>query len=314
MATVLITGGTGMIGNQITSLLLEKGYEVIILTRKNKSGEEYRIPAVRYYSWDINNQIIDPKSIECTDYIIHLAGAGVADKRWTERRKKEIVESRINSSKLIISALTNYPNKVKAIISASAIGWYADNQFLKGGENFTHTEDELPDISFLGNTCKLWEESILPVEELEKRLIRYRIGIVLSNKGSALMKFLKPLKFGIAPIMGNGKQIMSWIHIDDLCRLFVFAIENQNLKGVFNAVSPEPVSNLNFIKKLAAITNNRWFFLVYIPSKFLKIILGKMSIEILKSTNVSALKIQSEGFVFKYPDLENALNKLIKND
>ena len=313
MSTVLITGGTGMIGNQITSLLLEKGYEVIILTRKHNSVEERKIPTVRYYSWDINNQVIDPKSIECTDYIIHLAGAGVADKRWTEKRKKQIVESRINSSKLIVTALTIYPNKVKAIISASAIGWYDDKQFLKNDKCFSHTEDELPDISFLGNTCKLWEESILPVENLGKRLIRFRIGIVLSNKGGALMKFLKPLKFGIAPIMGNGKQIMSWIHIDDLCRLFVFAIENQNLKGVFNAVSPEPVSNLNFIKKLAAIANKRWFFLVHIPSIILKIVLGKMSIEILKSTNVSALKIQTEGFVFNYPNLENALKKLIKN-
>jgi uncharacterized protein (TIGR01777 family) len=311
MASVLITGGTGMIGKRISTLLIEKGYEVIILTREHISSES--MPSLKYYSWDINNQIIDPKAIESADYIIHLAGAGVADKRWTETRKKEIVESRINSSKLIVNALTNYPNKVKAVISASAIGWYADKQLLSEEISYMHTEAELPDNSFLGNTCKLWEESILPVEKLGKRLIRFRIGIVLSNKGGALRKFLKPLKFGIAPIMGNGKQIMSWIHIEDLCRLFVFAIENQKLKGVFNAVSPEPVSNLNFIKKLAAIANKRWFFLVHIPSIILKIVLGKMSIEILKSTNVSALKIQTEGFVFNYPNLENALKKLIKN-
>ena len=312
MATVLITGGTGMIGNRIATLLLEKGYEVIILTREQHSISSVT-PSLKYYLWDINKQIIDPKALELTDYIIHLAGAGVADKRWTERRKKEIVESRINSSKLIVNALISYPNKVKAVISASAIGWYADRQLINSEKNFMHEEDELPDSSFLGNTCKLWEESILPVENLGKRLIRFRIGIVLSNKGGALMKFLKPLKFGIAPIMGNGKQIMSWIHIEDLCRLFVFAIENKKLEGVFNAVSPEPVSNLTFIKKLATIINNKCFFLIHIPSILLKIILGKMSIEILKSTNVSDFKILKEGFIFNYPNLDCALKELIKN-
>jgi len=312
MTTVLITGGTGMIGNRIAKLLLEKGYEVIILTREQHSKSSVT-PSLKYYLWDINNQIIDPKALELADYIIHLAGAGVADKRWTERRKKEIVESRINSSKLIVNALISYPNKVKAVISASAIGWYADRQLINSEKNFIHVEDELPDSGFLGNTCKLWEESILPVENLGKRLIRFRIGIVLSNKGGALMKFLKPLKFGIAPIMGNGKQIMSWIHIEDLCRLFVFAIENQKLTGVFNAVSPEPVSNLNFIKKLASISNNRCFFLVHIPSSVLKIILGKMSIEILNSISVSASKIQNEGFIYNYPILDNALRELIQD-
>jgi uncharacterized protein (TIGR01777 family) len=179
--------------------------------------------------------------IASADYIIHLAGANVAEKRWTDKRKKEIVESRTQSGALLVTSLQQIPNKVKAVISASAMGWYGPDTTQSRQHGFK--EDAPPANDFLGNTCKLWEESIKPVETLGKRLVVFRFGIVLSNGGGALQEFKKPLKFGIAAIIGNGKQIISWIHIDDLCRLLLFALEHENISGVYNAVAPQTISN-----------------------------------------------------------------------
>ncbi|HVM87790.1 MAG TPA: TIGR01777 family oxidoreductase [Puia sp.] len=309
MPTILITGGTGLIGTALTKMLLKKNYEVIILTRSMDTGHQAsEINHVRYAHWDIKNQTVDTSAIREADYIVHLAGAAVADKRWTADRKKEISESRIKSSELIIKSLKETPNKVKAVISTSAIGWYGPDNSSK---NIFKENDKAND-DFLGETCRHWEESINPVTAMHIRLVKIRTGIVLSSEGGALKEFMKPLRSGIAAILGNGRQMVSWIHIDDVCRIYVEAIENEKLSGVYNAVAPKPVSNKALVVALAKRMKGKFYIPVYVPSVILKFILGEMSIEVLKSATVSADKIRTTGFQFLYPGIESALNELVK--
>ena len=304
--TVLITGGTGLVGKALTGELVKKGYKVIILTR-NVNGKE-RLDSVMYAEWNVQKQEININALQLADYIIHLAGAGVVEKKWTTAYKKEIQESRTESSRLIIDALKNNVNKIKAIISASAIGWYgADAELVK-----PFTEADAADDSFLGQTCKLWEASIEPVTALGKRLVKLRTGIVLSNEGGALAEFKKPLRFGIAAVLGNGKQIVSWIHINDLCKLFIAGIENENLSGSYNAVAPNPVSNKTLTLTLAKAMKGKFFIPMRVPEFILKMMMGQRSIEILKSTTVSCKKILATGFEFSFNNIETALQDLVK--
>lgn len=305
MATVLITGGTGMIGRRLTQLLAAKGYEVIILSRQSPAPKP---GAVSYANWDVNRQTIDKEAIAKADHIIHLAGAGVADKRWSKKRKQEIVNSRTESSALIVKALTENPNKVKTVVSSSAIGWYGADTAKSRQNGFS--EEAPADTAFLGNTCRLWEESIDPVKELGKRLVKLRTGIVLSNEGGAFAAFKKPLKAGLATILGSGKQAISWIHVDDLCRMFIYAIEMEAMNGPYNAVAPHPVTNQYLTIALAKQMRGKFYIPVYVPAFVLKIMLGEMSIEVLKTTTVSCHKIQLAGFDFTYPTLEKAIAEL----
>lgn len=308
MATILITGGTGLIGKALTPMLTAKGSKVIILSRhphKNQTDA-----AVSYATWDVQQQTIDNNAITAADYIIHLAGANVGDKRWTKKRKQEIVESRIKSSELIIRALQQTPNKVQAVISASATGWYGPDTAQSKQKAF---KEDAPNANdFLGTTCKLWEESIEPVTAIGKRLVKLRTGIVLSNEGGALPEFKKPLKAGVAGILGSGEQCISWIHIDDICLAYIHAIENTEMSGAYNAVTPKPVTNKQLTLALAKQMRGSLFIPVHVPAFALKLALGEMSIEVLKSTNVCADKIRKAGFSFKYPSIEGALENLIK--
>ncbi len=308
MSTILITGGSGLIGSALTPQLIAHGHEVIIVSRTPKASHEENIS---YAAWDVKAQTINDNVIAKADYIIHLAGAGVADRRWTEERKKEIVESRTESSKLLIKALTETPNKVKAVISASAIGWYGDDENLKPKKK-AFTEEDVADTKFLGETCRLWEESINPPEQTGIRLVKLRLGIVLSNDGGALAEFKKPIKFGIAGILGSGKQVVSWIHIEDLCRMFIYAIEKEALHGAYNAVAPIPLRNKELTLTLAQKMKGRFFIPLHVPVFVLRLMLGEMSVEVLKSATVSCDKLQATGFSFLYPGIEAALEDLIR--
>ena len=300
MSTVLIAGGTGLIGTSLSRMLVSKGYNVIILTRSAKPSQGN----ISYSKWDINKSIIDKGVIEQSDHIIHIAGAGVADKRWTDKRKKEIVDSRIKSSELLINALKETNNRVQSVVSASAIGWYGPDQ---KGKIFTETDP--PNNDFLGETCRLWEQSIEPVKHLGKRLVILRTGIVLSNEGGAFVEFKKPMKAGIAAILGSGKQVISWIHVDDLCRMYIDGIETNNLSGVYNAVT-DHVTNKELIL-CTARARKKAFIPIHVPEFVLKLMLGEMSIEVLKSTTVDNSKIKHAGFKYLYPTLDAALNELV---
>lgn len=300
MATICITGGNGMIGKQLSNYLIKKGHQIIILSRKTFKTDNEKIT---YKKWDINNKFIDPDALLHTDIIIHLAGANVAEKRWTKKRKDEILKSRTESGKLLVHAIQTLPNNVKTIISASAIGWYGPDN----GKVFT---EEMPaHIDFLGSTCAAWETSMHPVKEMGIRLITLRIGIVLANEGGALTEFKKPIRFGIAPILGSGQQMISWIHIDDLCRMMDFAITHPEISGIYNATTPYPVTNKELILQLAKQTR-KFFIPIHVPAFALKIALGEMSIEVLKSCTTSSEKIKNAGFQFLYPSIESAIKQL----
>lgn len=316
MPTVLITGGTGMIGTALSRLLLQQGYDVIILSRNPiETASHYKASSLQnsfrpsgkifYARWDTEKKFLDPQALAQADYVVHLAGEGVAKKRWTKKRKEEIKKSRTQSSELLFHALSNQPNKVKAVVSASAIGWYGQDQ----GKPFVETDPVSQD--FLGETCKAWEESIDKVSSLGKRLVKYRLGLALSNEGGALVEFKRPVRFGIAAILGSGNQIYSWIHIDDLCRAFLHAIETPEVNGVYNLVAPDPVSNKEMTIGIAHAMNGNVYIPFKVPSFLLKLILGEMSIEVLKSATVDASKIQSTGFNFIYSNIKSALRHLI---
>ena len=305
MATILIGGGSGLIGQRLSAMLIEKGYDVIILSRKIKTSTN---PQLSYALWNTDTNTIDINAVAKSDYIINLAGEGVADKRWTNKRKKAIVDSRVKSCELIVQTLRNNANKVKAVFNASGISWYGDDDENKNG---AFTEDAPVTTDFLGETCKLWEESIEPIITLGKRLVKIRTGIVLSRMGGALPEFIKPARFGIAAILGSGKQMQSWIHIDDMCRLYIHALENEIVQGVYNAVAPKPVDIKTLVNTVAKKIKGSFYLPVYIPSFVLKIILGELSTEILKSITVSSQKIRDTGFQFVFPSIEAAVNDLV---
>lgn len=295
-----------MLGQYLTRLLIGKGYRVCWLSRR--AGETtIQGNRIQLFQWDIDEQRIDEKAISSADHIIHLAGAGVAEQRWTNKRKQEILDSRTKTSALIVKALREIPNKVQTVVSASAIGWYGPD---RADSKNPFTEDMPSYPGFLGDTCKAWEESIAPVTALGKRLVRLRIGIVLSGTGGAITEFKKPIRLGIMPIFSSGKQMVSWIHIYDLCNLFLYATENKAIEGVYNAVSPNPVSSRGLMMSLTRSMGKSWALPIPIPAFMLKILLGEMSIEILKSATVSSGKIDAAGFQFAYPTIDEALVNL----
>lgn len=305
MQTVLITGGTGMVGQGLTNYLIDRGYEVIVLTRSEKKSTRLQLS---FAKWDIEKQYIDIEALQKADIIVHLAGESVATKRWTKKRKQEIIDSRVQSGALLVKALTGNKHKVKTVISASAIGWYGPDTESSLANGFTETDPFDP--SYLGTTCKQWEESVHAIKQLGIRLVTFRIGIVFNKRGGALAEFIKPARFGVATILGPGNQMVSWIHQQDLCKMIGYAVENETVEGVYNAVSPEPVDNKSLVKAIAA-KMHKFHFTVSVPVFVLKIMLGEMSIEVLKSANVSSKKIESTGFQFDYPTLDKALSQLL---
>ncbi len=309
MATILITGGTGMVGRQLSKILSEANHRVIIITRKVPQAVAQNVFPYSYSLWNPEKCWMEASAIHQADYIIHLAGAGVADERWTKKRKEEILQSRVQGCKTLVKALTQIPNQVKGVFSASAIGWYGPDTDESRAKGFT--ENYPADPAFLGDTCRQWEESMLPVAALQKRLAIFRIGIVFDKSGGALPEFLQSLYFRVAAVLGRGQQVISWIHLHDLCRMFLFAIENDSVSGVYNAVAPQPISNRELNNQLGKYLYGKGFLSMPVPAWVLQIMLGEMSIEVLKSATVSAQKIQEAGFQFLYPSIRQAIAQIL---
>lgn len=308
MQTVVITGGTGLIGKALTDTLLKAGHTVIVLTRhpeKHTTSEK-----LRYAAWDPAAGTIDEMAIRSATAVLHLAGAGVADQRWTAKRKQEIRESRVKGGALICKAVAAIPNNIKVVVAASAIGWYGPDPVVPNPAPFQETAPAHDD--FLGSTCQAWEESMAPITEMGKRLVILRTGIVLAKEGGALAEFIKPLKLGFATILSSGKQMISWIHLQDLVRLYIYAMETSSWQGVFNAVAPTPVNNRKLVLTLAKELRGNSFLPVHVPGILLKLVMGEMSIEVLKSTTVSSSKLGEANFQFAFPAIEAALTALIK--
>lgn len=294
---ILITGGTGLVGKHLTKLLLDKGYTVSHLSRK--AGN---VPKVKTFLWDVPKGTIDANCIDNVDIIIHLAGAGIADKRWTDDRKQEIINSRTESIALIYNLLKQHPHQVKKVISASATGYYSNR-----GDDLM-TEESSPAGDFLGKCCIDWEQAVDEGESLGLEILKFRTGVVLTDEGGALKQLALPIKFGFGAPLGPGNQWIPWIHLQDVVDLYLFGIENP-IAGVYNMVAPNPVTN----QKLTIITAtqlNRPLWLPSVPAFTLKLALGEMSAVVLGSTKVSAEKIEKAGFQFKYPTIKEAIHEI----
>jgi uncharacterized protein (TIGR01777 family) len=295
----IISGGTGLIGTFLINTLLKGNIKVYVLTRTNKVSEN---PLLNYVKWDVINNTINGVFLEENICVVNLVGANVANGRWTNSRKKEILESRTNSTKLLYNYIANGSINCTYFVSASAIGIY-------GEKNEIFTEDSPIANDFLGETCKLWEDEVNNIRTLNIPVGILRLGIVLSKDGGALPEFLNSLKFKIAAVPASGKQIYSWIHIYDACNMIMYATQNL-LNEAYNAVAPNVCNS----EKLLTTLGKKYcgtFLKINIPSFFLKIILGEFSIEILKSVHVSCSKISKHGFNFKYPDIDNALENIV---
>lgn len=298
---ILITGATGLVGEALTSLLLQNGIKVNYLTT-SKNKIQYQ-PNFQGFYWNPESGIIDENCLLGVSAIINLAGANIV-KRWTSQYKEEIIESRILSVNLLCTTLKNNPHQVKQFISASAIGIYPDSLKNYYTEDFKNFDD-----SFLSNVVVKWEEAVSQIERLHIKVCKLRIGLVLSTKGGAFPKIAKPIKYGLAASFGSGKQLQSWIHIHDLANMFLFALQ-KNLSGTFNAVAPTPVTNYELTSTIAEIMDKP-FIMPNIPRFAMKMVLGEMHTLLFDSQNVSSQKITQAGFVFKYKTIHTALEQLL---
>lgn len=299
--SILLTGASGLVGTRLTDMLLQKGYQVAHLGRSKRPG---KVPS---YVWNVAKGEFDPEALNGVDAIIHLAGAGVAEKRWTSRRKKEILESRTKSSALLYETLKKINNKVRAVVSASAIGYYGFGL----DEKTLFTEESKPGNDYLSRVVVAWEREVDAIASLGIRIVKIRIGIVLSDKGGALKEMAGPIKIGIGSPLGSGKQILSWIHLDDLCAMFIRAVEDESMKGAYNAVSPQPVTNRDMTIVLAKVLN-RPLLLPPVPAFVLRIMIGEMTDIVVNGRNVSSEKIRKTGFTFKFTDLKSAFEALFQ--
>ncbi len=297
---VLISGGSGLIGTRLSEMLVEKGYEVIWLSRSGGTGVPYKV-----VTWDISRGTLDVEALEGLEAVVHLAGAGVADERWTKKRKEIIMNSRTESTTLLMNRLSEVKDKPKVFIGASAIGYYGANT-----GNVPIDEESVNGSDFLARVVLAWERASDPVELLGIRRTLLRVGVVLSADGGALPEILAPLKWGFGAPLGSGNQWMSWIHIEDLCRLFVEAIENPNYNGTYNGVAPSPATNRE-VTKAAASVLNKPLWLPAVPGFALKLALGEMAQIVLGGSMISSKKVEKLGFEFRFPKLEVALKDIL---
>ncbi|RNC86764.1 MAG: TIGR01777 family protein [Winogradskyella sp.] len=300
---VLITGATGLVGREIVKLCHEQDIAVNYLTTsksKLSNSSNYR-----GFYWNPSNKEIDTACFDGVDTVINLVGASIS-KRWTTSYKKEVLESRTETAKLLKKTITEHKFPVKHIVSASAIGIYPSSFIDYYEEDFSIVSD-----TFLGEVVEQWESAVDDFNSLGLKVCKLRIGLVLAKDGGALPEIVKPIKLSAGAAFGNGEQWQSWIHLSDLAELFMYAV-NEELTGVYNAVAPNPVTNSELTKMTAKVLNKS-LILPNIPKFAMKLALGEMHILLFESQRVSSEKIQREGFEFKFSNLQPALRDLLKN-
>lgn len=298
---ILITGGTGLVGTQLTSLLQTNDFQVSCLSRSASNDDS------NVFEWNISRQTIDERAFDGVKAVVHLAGSSVAEGRWTDKRRKSIMDSRVNSTRLLYKYLSGLTNKPEVFVAASAVGIYGFDT----GDHWMQ-EDSPFGNDFLAEVVKAWEHEVDKISELGIRVVKLRIGIVLAKDGGAYPKIAAPIKFGLGSPLGDGRQYMSWIHINDLCEMFLFAIKSQNLGGTFNAVASDPVTNSEFTKAVA-IELGRPLWLPNVPSFILRLALGEMYNIVLGGNKVSNQKILNAGFSFKFEKLNTAIQQIVNN-
>lgn len=300
MSNILIAGGTGLLGQRLSFLLKEKGHTVSHLSRRRNMEATY--PA---YQWDLVSQEVEEEALANADCIINLAGAGIADARWTAARKKLIIDSRVDAARLLKKCIEEGKTKAKAYISASAVGYYGNR-----GDEWMKETDEPGTTGFLSESVVAWERSIDEVAATGIRTVAFRIGIVLSTKGGALEKMLLPFKFFNGTYFGDGSMYYSWIHIDDMARMFIEAVEQDQYKGYYNGVAPHPATNKEIILACKKALG-KMAIIMPAPTLALRTAMGEMADMILYSTKVSSEKVEQTGFRFQFPELLPALKDLL---
>ncbi|HMQ46987.1 MAG TPA: TIGR01777 family oxidoreductase [Saprospiraceae bacterium] len=299
--TVLIAGGSGLIGMRLSELLVEKGYRVVHLSRSKKTKGPYDT-----YLWDPEKGYMDEEALEKATVVINLAGAGIADKPWTEARKQLIINSRVDTASLLLESFRKTGHWPKAYLSGAAIGYYGHR-----GDEWLY-ETSTPGTGFLAESCIAWEDAIDQIGQSGLRTVAFRIGLVLSTSGGALEKILLPFHFFTGAYFGDGNQWYSWIHIDDLCEMFIMAIEKESMKGIYNAVAPHPVTNKEFVRTIKEV-RNKPAFMASVPVLALRAAMGEMADVVLNSNRVSSEKIAQAGYPFLYPQLKAALQQLLND-
>ncbi|AZA83920.1 TIGR01777 family protein [Chryseobacterium lactis] len=298
---VLITGASSMIAQELAKKI-GNDYSLRFLTRKKKHDNEYE--------WDIRKKTVDEAAFENISHIIHLAGANISEKRWTEERKKELISSRVDSAALLRHVLTKNEIKLKSFISASGINFYGTHTTEK-----IYTENDPPGNDFLSEVVVLWERAADHFKEhnLAERVVKIRTAVVLSEKEGALKKMIPPIQYYIGSPLGSGKQYMPWIHIDDICSIYEFALKKSNIHGAYNAVSPQSATNTELTSEIAK-TLKKPLFMPNVPAFALKLMFGELATAILEGSRASSHKIQEAGFQFKFPDLKEALHDLLQKE
>jgi len=299
MAFILISGGTGLVGKALTKRLIIEGHDIRILSRNPQSSSQ-----LKSFYWNVEKNEIDEKAFEGVEHIVHLAGSGIADKRWTNARKQDIIDSRVNSMKLITDIVKKKNIKLKSFVGASAIGIYGMTTSEKIFSEIDNGTDD-----FLTQSCTQWENSYQQIQTLSSKNCIIRIGVVLSKDGGALKKLLPLFQLGLGSAVGSGKQYTPWIHIEDLVSVFHEALFNSNYNGIYNAVSSEKTTSDSFSKQLAK-SLSKPFFLPRVPAFVLKLLFGEMANVLLEGSRVSNQKLINEGFEFKHSTLSDALKKI----
>lgn len=300
MAIILISGGTGLVGKALTKRLNTEGHEVRILSRSPKSTDK-----IKSFYWNVEKNEIDEKAFDDVEHIIHLSGSGIADKRWTNERKQDIIDSRVNSMKLINNVVSKNNIQLKSFVGASAIGIYGMTT-----SNKIFTETDKGNDDFLTQTCTQWENSYQEIQSLSNKTCIIRIGVVLSKDGGALKRLLPLFNLGLGSAVGSGKQYMPWIHLTDLVSVFHEAVFNPNYTGIYNAVSTEETTNQSFSKQLTQ-NLSKPFFLPNVPAFALKLAFGEMANVLLEGSRVSNQKLIDTGFRFQFLTLSEALKDIV---
>lgn len=301
MTTVLVTGASGLIGGHLCKRLSEEGYSVRVLGRSTSAVSPYE-----QFTWNVRDNVMDENAVKNVDYIVHLAGANISEGRWNESRKAEIVQSRVNSAKLLFDTVKNTDTKLKAFISSSAIGYY--------GAQTSETifdEGHGPSTDFIGEVCKQWEEAAQHFEAVDMRTVMIRTGVVLTPQNGPLAKMVMPVKLGVGSGLGKGSQYLPWIHIEDLCNIYLKAIQDDAMNGPYNGVAPEHITNLDFTKTIGKVIGKK-VWMPNVPSFVLKLLFGEMAVIFLEGSRVSSKKIEKAGLKFTHPAAHAALENLLK--
>ncbi len=304
MKTILVTGGSGLVGRRLTVMLRERGYKVLWLSRdRNLHADPIR------YKWDYRRRTIDIEAVRQADVIIHLAGANLGDGRWSDTRKKEIVASRVDTAELLFETLQESGCQIDAFISASAIGYYGSTVT----EMVVTEEAFSPEDDFLSDTCRRWEEAAFRFAALQGlRVVALRTGFVVDKGSDAFRKMMLPTQLGLGSPLGSGRQYLNWIHLEDLCRLYIRAVEDPTMEGVYNAVAPEQITNAAFMRTLAKAMR-RPFFFPAVPAFVMRLVMGEAAELVLGGSSISAQKILDSGFRFRYEHADQAIRASLRH-